>query len=264
MDGSPQPPITYNLELLAASADKWKRSAGLRAVYGSIFEAIRGHMVEGPSLELGSGIGNLKESLPQVVTSDLVKTEYVDTACSAYEIIKPPDDASGEKWANLVAVDVLHHLCRPFDFFQSASTALADEGRIILVEPAATLFGRLFYTLFHEEPIRPFRITPPFEMEPDDESGEFANMGMGVSLFRLNKEACRERLSQLGLAVHEVAYRDLWAYPLSGGYSGPQLAPGWLIQPLLSLEGFIPQVLLQHLALRMVIVIRKLPRPDPS
>ncbi|MEX0326092.1 MAG: hypothetical protein AB3N33_08400 [Puniceicoccaceae bacterium] len=259
MDGSSQPPVTYNLDLLASSAGKWQRSAGLRAVYGSIFEAIRAKLAEGPALELGSGIGNLKETLPQVVTSDLVKTQYVDTACSAYDIIQPPDDVPGEKWANLIAVDVLHHLCRPFDFFQSASKVLAEDGRIILVEPAATLFGRLFYRLFHEEPIHPFRINPPFEMEPDNETGEFANMGMGVSLFRLNREACRERLSRLGLTVQEVAYRDLWAYPLSGGYSGPQLAPRWLIQPLLGLERFIPQGLMRHLALRMVIVIRKLP-----
>ena len=75
-------------------------------------------MVEGPSLELGSGIGNLKDCIPEVITSDLVKTGFVDTACSAYDIILPEDAGLSGKWANITAMDVLHHLCRAHGLFQ--------------------------------------------------------------------------------------------------------------------------------------------------
>ena len=255
-NGDQPPPITYDLDLLESSQAKWRRSAGLRTVYGSIFAGISSRMVDGPALELGSGIGNIKSFIPEVVTSDLIKTGHVDIACSAYDI-RPPE--SGQ-WANIIAVDMLHHLCRPMDFFHSAAGVLRDDGRIILVEPAATAFGRAFYTLFHAEPIQPSCIQPPFEMAPDNEDGEYANMGMGISLFRLKAADCNRRLAALGLETVEVAYRDLLAYPLSGGYSGPQMAPAFLLRRLLAVERFLPQVLLRWLALRMVIVIRKLPR----
>ena len=259
MEEEANPPITYDLALLEASKDKWLRSEGLRTVYGSIFQSIRQRMVEGPSLELGSGIGNLKDCIPEVITSDLVKTGFVDTACSAYDIILPEEAGLSGKWANIIAMDMLHHLCQPMDFFRSAAEVLQPGGRIILVEPAATFFGRIFYTLFHQEPIKPSLIQPPFEMEPDNDQGEFANMGMGVSLFRLNKDACHDSLTAMGLEVCEISYRDLLAYPLSGGYSGPQLAPAGLLRFLLAMERFIPKTLLSYLALRMIIVIQKVP-----
>ncbi|MGC9451532.1 MAG: class I SAM-dependent methyltransferase [Oceanipulchritudo sp.] len=250
------PHLTYDLALLRKSEEKWKHSAGLRAVYGSIFETIHSRMVPGPALELGSGIGNLKERIPDVITSDLVKTPYVDRACSAYDV--PPPDAQGKGgWGNIIAMDVLHHLCRPMDFFASAAAALRPGGRIILMEPAATPFGRLFYSLVHPEPIAPAKIRPPFVLPPDSEDGEFANMGMAVALFRQNLAASRERLSEWGLEISEIRYRDVLAYPLTGGYSGRQMASVSVLKALLWGEGNLPQWLLSLLALRMLVVLQK-------
>jgi SAM-dependent methyltransferase len=221
---------------------------------------MRERMVPGTSLELGSGIGTIKEFIPGIVTSDLVKTDFVDMACSAYDIGSP--DQSG-KWANIIAMDMLHHLCRPMDFFRSASAVLEPGGRIVLAEPAATFFGRIFYTLFHQEPIKPSHIKPPFEMQPDNEQGEFANMGMGVSLFRHNRDSCAAALDEMGLETGDLVFRDLLAYPLTGGYSGKQLAPSRVLGAILAMEKFIPQFLFRHLGLRMIIVLEKAPRtPD--
>lgn len=251
------PHLTYDLGLLRKSEEKWKHSAGLRTVYGSIFEMIRSRMVPGPSLELGSGIGNLKERIPDIITSDLVKTPYVDRACSAYDIPPPQAEGSGDHWANIIAMDVLHHLCRPMDFFASAAAALRPGGRIVLMEPAATPFGRLFYTLFHPEPIAPARIRTPFVLPPDTEDGEFANMGMAVALFHRERGACEGKLRELGLDVLEIQYRDFLAYPLTGGYSGHQLAPVPILKCLLWTERKLPQWLLSLLGLRMLVVLQK-------
>lgn len=256
-DDQHQPQLTYDLGLLEQSEAKWKRSAALRIVYGSIFEAIKAHMVDGPSLELGSGIGNIKERIPHVMTSDLVKTPYVDTACSAYDIPPPLADSGAACWGNILGMDVLHHLCRPMEFFQSAAATLQPGGKIILAEPAATPFGRIFYTLFHSEPIAPAKIVPPFVMPPDNESGEFANMGMAVSLFKHHRQSVLHQLDALGLELLNLEFRDILAYPLSGGYSGPQLAPAFAIRWLLALEGALPQWLLSCLGLRVLVVLRK-------
>ncbi len=247
------PEITYDLGLLAKSEEKWSKSAALRFLYGDLYREMAERMVPGSTLELGSGIGRIKDFLPGVVTSDLVKTPYVDQACSAYDI-DPPEEG---QWANILALDVLHHLCRPFDFFASASRTLAPGGRIILVEPAATPFGRLFYKAVHPEPIEPSRIQPPFVMEPDSPDGEFANMGMGVALFRQHEGETAERLRPLELRPLSVSFRDFAAYPLTGGYAGKQLAPKLLIQGLAAMEHLLPQALLRILGLRMVVALEK-------
>lgn len=256
MDGQTEPPLTYDLGLLEKSEAKWNRSGGLRAVYGSIYKAMRDCMVEGPSLELGSGIGKINKFIPSVITSDLVQTRYVDIACSAYKICESEEEGTNQ-WSNILAMDVLHHLCKPMDFFWSAGASLRKGGRLILVEPAATPFGRIFYSLFHEEPIHPGKIKPPFAMRPDTTDGEFANMGMAVALFDKHLDVCLRMLDEAGLRLIELRYRDLLAYPLTGGYSNPQLVPTAVLKGLLSLEGKLPQILLKALALRLLVVLQK-------
>jgi len=209
--------------------------------------------VEGPTLEIGSGIGVSRDYIKEVVTSDVVQTPYVDRQMSAYSIT-PPDSGS---WANIFAIDVLHHLMTPLRFLESAAHALTAGGRLILVEPAATMGGRLFYRLFHPEPVEPDKIHPPFVFDPNGLDGEFANMGMGVALFRDHQEELRSLLAQMGLTVESVRYRDLLAYPATGGYSKPQMLPCGCIRALLSLEKRLPQFLLRGFGLRMRIVLRK-------
>lgn len=241
--------ITYNLSLLQQSQSKWRNSAALRVVYRDIFAAMAAECISGPALELGAGIGVAREVIPELVTSDLVKTEFVDRAVSAYDI--PP-----ESWANIVAMDTLHHLQRPFAFLASAAQALSSGGRIVLMEPAGTAWGRMFYRLFHHEPCLPHLISPPFDF-PADENGEFANMGMGVGLLNRNRAETERRLAELGLKVHRVIYRDVVAYQATGGFSQRAMLPAGVLKAVLAVEKIIPQALMQFLALRMIIVIEK-------
>jgi hypothetical protein len=244
-------PLTYDLALLEASLAKWRNSPALRALYGDIFREICGRLRPGATLELGSGIGVIKEFLPGVVTSDIAKTRFVDRAVSAYAI-----GAEGGPWHNLVAFDVLHHLREPFRFFASAATALAPEGRLVLVEPAGTPLGRWFYRLFHHEPCRPDDVNPPFAFASDD-GGGFANMGMGQALFHRHRAATGRRLAALGLRIALVRYRDVLGYPATGGFSRRSLLPAGPVRALLAAEGALPQPVLRLLGLRMLVVLDK-------
>lgn len=250
------PEITYDLGLLAQSMSKWRESAALRTVYQDIFRAMAARCAPGRTLELGAGIGVAKESIPDLVTSDLVKTDYVDRAASAYAI--PAED-----WANLVAMDTLHHLQRPFDFFASAAAALQPAGRIVLMEPAATPLGLWFYRTLHHEPCRPRLIVPPFEFAAD-EQGEFANMGMGVGLFEHHRAETEQRLRAIGLRVREVSYRDGLAYPATGGFSQRALLPAPVLRALLAAEQALPRFVMRWVGLRMLIVIEKTVVPEPG
>lgn len=245
--------VTYDLDLLAGSQTAWDRSEGLRFVYEGIYRGIRARCTDGATLEIGSGIGAGKAFFENLVTSDIVKTPYVDRAISAYAI--EPD--AGGAWANIFAIDVLHHLTQPLQFFQSAAGALAPGGRIILVEPAATLWGRFFYSRCHHEPIEPKQVQAPFCFDANGVDGEFANMGMGVGLFRDHRSIVAARLAEFGLTVKSVRYRDFLAYPLTGGYSKPQLLATSVLRVFIRIEALIPQFFFRFLGLRMVIVLEK-------
>ena len=244
--------ITYDLGLLEGSRAKWERSQGLRTVYRSIFRDILSAVGEGDVLDIGSGAGFLKIDHPWVTTSDVVKTPYVDLAVSAYEI-----GATGRCWSGIVAMDVLHHLREPFRFLESAAGSLEPGGRIALAEPAATPMGRFFYRLFHHEPCRPGRLSEPWLFEADSADGDFANMGMGWALFDRDRAATEDRLAGLNLSLVSVRYRDLFAYPATGGLSRKQMLPDGLYPGLLRAEGAMPQWLLRILGLRMIVVLER-------
>ncbi|MBN2068285.1 MAG: methyltransferase domain-containing protein [Opitutales bacterium] len=242
--------LTYDLSHLEQSQQKWQKSNALQFVYGQFYKDIQKELSSEYVLELGSGIGNGKEFIPELITSDIIKTPFVDRAVDAYNI---PE----EHWSAIIALDVLHHLQQPFAFFESATRALKPSGRIVMIEPAATPFGRLFYGLFHEEPIIPEKLQAPYEFPADNEKGLFANMGMGVALFKRDKFQVEKQLNKMGLKLISLSWRDFLAYPLTGGYSGPTLAPGCLIRGMMNIESWLPQCMLKMLALRMVIVLEK-------
>ncbi len=254
-DQIPQPKdaITYDLSLLEQSRRAWLRSSALRMFYGDLCREVLHWHRPGATLEIGSGIGVAKEFIPDVVTSDIVRTAYVDCEMSAYGIRA---HESGP-WANIFSVDVFHHLTAPLKFLESAAAVLQPGGRVILVEPAATWGGSNFYRLFHREPIILNEVRAPFEFDANGENGEFANMAMAEGLFRVHRSIVEAELSAFGLVIEHIHYRDLLAYPLTGGFSSPQMLPRLLIRAILWVEKRLPRAWFKYLGLRMVIVLRK-------
>lgn len=251
---SPEPSsgeITYDLDLLAQSLAKWENSASLRAAYEDMFADMKASLAPGSTLELGSGIGVLKRYVDHLTTSDVAPTPHADRVLSAYSL-----SSELELHRNLVAMDVLHHLRRPWRFIEEAAHILPVGGRVILLEPAGTPWGRLFYRLFHVEPCRPDLCGLDMDFGPDS-GGEFANMGMAWAMFVRDRPLTERRLLALGLQLRRVKFRDFLAYPLTGGFSKPALLPAPLLRLFLRLEHSLPQGLLKLIGLRVMIVLEK-------
>ena len=242
---------TYDLSLLESSLRKWESSPPLQSYYRDLYIDILSRRANGPSIEIGSGCGFIKHIDPEVITTDIVKTNFVDEQASAYSI-----ESIQSSFRNIIAVDVLHHLTEPLRFLESASKSIDEDSRIILCEPAATVFGRFFYNRFHHEPCDPKTITAPFQFK-EDASGFFANMGMGIALFRNEFPSIDKLLSQINLQVRSIHYRDFLAYPLTGGFSKPAFMPSKAIKAILGIEKALPQFLLKLIGLRMTIVLVK-------
>ncbi|MFQ6034626.1 MAG: class I SAM-dependent methyltransferase [Sedimentisphaerales bacterium] len=97
-------------------------------------------------VELGSGGGFIREIIPNVITSDVLQLPNVDKVFSAFDM--PFGQASVDAF---FMFDVLHHISDPRAFFTEALRCLKTGGRIVMIEPANTLWSRFIYKNFHHE-----------------------------------------------------------------------------------------------------------------
>ncbi len=97
-------------------------------------------------VELGSGGGFIKEVINNVITSDVLELPNVDKVFSALDM--PFEEASVDAF---FMFNVLHHITEPRAFFREALRCLKICGRVVMIEPANTLWSRFIYKNFHHE-----------------------------------------------------------------------------------------------------------------
>ena len=92
----------------------------LRAIYDDFYDRMAAQCVPGTTIEIGGGIGNLKRRIPDVVATDIQAAPWLDCVADAQQL----PFAAGLV-ANIVMVDVLHHLGFPAVFFEERSVCYA-------------------------------------------------------------------------------------------------------------------------------------------
>ena len=103
----------------------WQVKPVVRAVYSDYYERIVAACRPGCSLEIGGGSGNLKEFIPDVLSTDVVVTPWLDAAADAQSL--PFRDACFD---NVVAVDVLHHIEAPRRFLAEVQQTNSQKTRL--------------------------------------------------------------------------------------------------------------------------------------
>lgn len=101
-------------------------------------------------VELGSGGGFIKKIIPQVKTSDVVKLPGLDMQFSAMSIPSKKESVDA-----FFMIDVFHHIPNVFHFLREVDRTLKKGGKLVMIEPANTLWGRFIYSHFHHEPFDP-------------------------------------------------------------------------------------------------------------
>jgi SAM-dependent methyltransferase len=152
--------------------------------------------------------------------SDIVSTPFVHFVCDAIRL--PLADAAVD---NLFMVDVLHHIARPAALFTEIVRVLRPGGRLVMVEPYISPLSGLAFRLAHPEPVVMSVDPLPEEDKPVFEgSGPFAsNQAIPTLIFFRHENRFQERFPQLRIRRRQLD--STIAYPLSGGFSGPCLAP---------------------------------------
>lgn len=200
----------------------WERKPVLRTVYRDFYSQIRSKLIERPAaalnVEIGSGIGNIKEHLPDCITTDLFPNPGIDRVENAYRLSFREDSV-----ANLILFDVWHHLEYPANFLAEATRVLIPGGRLIVMDPAMSWTGQLIYGLFHHEPLgRDIRfLEEPVELRELETLPYFAAQSSAHRLlWRREAPGLLE-----GWQIVEIDRITSFAYLASGGFRGPQLYP---------------------------------------
>jgi SAM-dependent methyltransferase len=231
----------------------WSRKPVLRLVYDDFYDRIVGACVPGTTIEIGGGIGNLKERLSDVVATDIQFAPWLDCVTDAQRLPLASDSV-----ANIVMVDVLHHVEFPVVFFKEAERVLRPGGRIVMVEPAITWGSSLFYRLLHHEPV--VASADPLVTGVPDPRRDPYDSNQAIPTLIATRE--RERFHVLfpGLRIERVVWFSLLVYPLTGGFKPWSLIPEALAQRLLRMERSIEPMVGWALAFRMMLVVERQPR----
>ena len=241
----------HNREILR-NREIWRRKPLLRESYRRFYRLIAAQidpLMPGPVVELGSGMGNIKEIIPNCVITDLFPNPWLDRQENAYRL----SFADGEV-SHLILFDVWHHLRYPATALREFHRVLAPRGRLILFEPAASWTGRLVYHCFHHEPVglrNPITWDAPAGFSAAD-ADYFAAQGAATRLFWWGE--ARERLA--GWRLREMQPVVSFAYFASGGFSGPQIG-GRLTHAFLRQLDRVATLYPRAFAARLLIVLEK-------
>lgn len=236
---------------ISLKREAWRRKRLLREVYFDFYRLIAGRLTDKPGLtvELGSGLGNIKEIISDCFTTDLFYSTWLDSQENAYEL-----SFASESVANLILFDVWHHLQFPGTALKEFERVLCKGGRLILFEPEMGLLGKLIYSIAHHEPVafgQPIQWFASSEFHCQH-TPYFAAQSLAHRVFVLGE--FREMLNSW--EVVELNRLSSLGYLLSGGFSKPQLCPSRFLPLLNRVDRFLSRFP-SLFAVRLLAVLEK-------
>jgi hypothetical protein len=240
----------HNIEL-RENWHSWDRKAVLRKVYEGFHREISDwcrHDLTGPTVEIGSGLGQIKAVIPDCITTDILPNPWLDRTENAYRLSFT--DAS---IANLILFDVWHHLRYPGTALLEFRRVLAAGGRLIIFDPCMSLLALVVYGLFHHEPLglrNPIRWLAPDNWDARN-ADYYAAASNAWRIF------CRSSCFQLSdWQIVSVQRTAALSYVASGGFRGPQLYPSILLPVLQHIDAILNRIPLLF-ATRLLVVLEK-------
>lgn len=230
----------------------WERKPVLRRIYKRFHRDIMRqcrHDMNLATVEIGSGLGQIKTVIPDCITSDVFSNPWLDRTENAYRL----SFADGAV-ANLILFDVWHHLRYPATALKEFRRALAPGGRLIIFDPCMSLLGLIVYGLFHHEPIAlrdPITWFAPKNWN-ESQADYYAAAGNAWRIFHRGEAQEQFR----GWRLLKVQREAALSYVASGGFRRCQLYPSALL-PLLRFFDKALNRLPLLFATRLLIVLER-------
>ena len=191
----------------------------LRKIYIDFYQTFKNALADrlsGLVVEIGSGGGFLKEVIPEVITTDVSPSPSIDFIIKDNQL--PFQNNSVRAF---FLQNVLHHVSNPKVLFFELERCLINGGKIIMIEPYVSLWGRFIYEHFHHEPcnvhsgwetIGTGRLTG-------------ANSALPWIIFCRDKKIFEKEFP--GLEIKKIVPHTPTLYLISGGFSFKQLLPNY-------------------------------------
>jgi len=199
----------------------------------------------GKILEIGSGGGYLKDIRPDVITSDVVPG-IADLLLDARSLPFPDNSLRA-----IIIINAFHHIPDVEQFLKEARRCLISRGVLSIIDPAATMLARIFFTYFHPEPYRPDAKLWAFD---SDHHMQSSNQALTWIVFRRDKEKFKTLFPNLNIECCE--YLPWLSYMATGGVTRRNLVPRFAV-PLMRALDVISQPINGLFALEWHIRIRK-------
>jgi SAM-dependent methyltransferase len=230
----------------------WHQKPLLQKLYADFYRLIAQNLSNLPDakiVELGSGLGNIRDVIPNCLRTDLFPNPWIDQIENAYKLSFADGTVS-----DLILTDVFHHLRYPGTALKEFARVLHKGGRVIMLEPYMSALGLLVYGIPHHEPIA---VSKTIEWEaPEDWSPEnidyYAAQGTATRIFVGQK--FRSKLA--GWQKVETIPLSAIAYAASGGFSKPQLYPASMLPVVKKLEKVL-DLFPALFATRLLVILEK-------
>ncbi len=212
-----------HFKYLQENLEGWNSKPLLRKIYIDFYKFIdtfRNKNTENPTVEIGSGICQIKDIIPDCICTDIFSGPGIDRVENVYEM-----NFADSSIGNLILFDVFHHLRFPGDALTEINRVLEKKGRLLIFDPALSVLGYFVYGLFHPEPIG----------KKDDITWNYKS----TAQCNIEDEyAAQWNASRIFLQGKFSSYLNNWevftikrlsslSYVASGGYSMPQLYPSY-------------------------------------
>ena len=191
----------------------------LKRIYEDWYSTFTKNAINYPNgkfVEIGSGGGFLKDVFPEVITSDILELDCCEMVFSAEKM--PFEDKSLDM---IMMVNVFHHIPHSRLFLDEAYRTLRENGKVVMVEPANTLFSRFIYRNFHHEPFEP---TGDWEIES---SGPLSGANIALPWIVFERDKAKFRSLYPDFEIKKITYHTPLRYLISGGVSMRALVPNW-------------------------------------
>jgi len=185
--------------------------------YARFSECVKRCPDSGPVIELGSGAGFLKNSMPETITSDLLTYPGLDVVFDAAQL---PFQSNSVRM--LCMIDVLHHISDAELFFKEVERCLAVGGRIFMIDQFVGWLSYFIYKYVHHE-----------DFDPDAESWNFSSTGPlsgangALPTIIFVRDLTKFRNLFPNLALQQFTPHSPLKYWLAGGLKKWTLLPGW-------------------------------------
>jgi len=212
--------------------------------YGDLKSRIFGDSAKKFLVELGSGGGFIKQVMPNVITSDITGSVPLDIQFSVESI--PFKDNSVDAF---LLLNVFHHIANPLNCLKEMNRCLKSDGKIIMIEPANTLWRRFIDKNFHHEK---FDTNAGWE---NSGNGPLTTANGAMPWIIFSRDRALFERGFPTLKIRSIELHTNFRYIVSGGLTYRQLLPSfmysiikaleWLTSPLNKYLGFFQTIELE-------------------